>query len=68
MQRLGYLHELGDKLAIVTGEPQKAQDLSDGGRGGPLFDNAYFLFIGTYTLGRDDVPKVCDLSAEELTF
>ena len=32
--------------------------------GGPLFDNAYFL----YTLGRDDVPQVCDLPTEDLTF
>ena len=35
---------------------------------GQLFDNAYFLFISYYPLGIDDVPQVCDLYAEELTF
>ena len=27
-----------------------------------------FLFIGLYTLGRANVPPVCDLSVEELAF
>ena len=25
------------------------------------FDNACFLFVSHYTLGRDDVPQVCNL-------
>ena len=68
MQGHGYLCKLGDKPIIIPSEPQKALHLSDSGGGGPLFDNAYCLFIGNYTLGGDDVPQVCDLSAEQLTF
>ena len=34
----------------------------------PYFDDIYFLSIGYYTLGGDDMPQVCDLSVEELTF
>ena len=68
MQRPDYLCKPRDEPVIVPSEPQKALDLSDDGWGGPLFDNTYFLFIGHYTLGRDDMPQVCDLSVEELTF
>ena len=68
MQRLHYLHELRDEPPIAHSEPQAAPDLSDGGGVGSPFDNTYFLFVSHYTLGRDDVPQVCDLSAEELTF
>ena len=68
MQRPDYLHKLGNKLAIVPSEPKKALDLSDGGGVGSLFDDIYFLSISHYTLGRDDVLLVWDLSVEELTF
>ena len=68
MQRLGYLHEFWDELVIVPSECQEAPDLSDSGRDGPHFDNTYFFFVSFYTLGRDVVPQVYDLSVEELTF
>ena len=56
MQRLGYLHKPGDKLAVILSEPKKALGLSDCGGCGPLFDNIYFLFISLYSLGGHDVP------------
>ena len=68
VQRLGYLCKLEDKLVIVPSGPKKALDLSDGGRVGPLFDDIYFLSVGHYTLGRYNVPQVCDLSLDELAF
>ena len=34
VQRLGYLSQLGDKLAIVLREPKEAPDLDDSGRWG----------------------------------
>ena len=68
MQRQDYLCELWDKPTIVLGKYQETLGLGDGGGDRPCFDHAYFLFVGYYTLGRNSVPQLCDLSAEELTF
>ena len=64
MQGPDTLHKLRDEPAVIPSEPNKALDLRDGGGGGPLFDNIYFFFVGCYSLGQDDVPKVCDLLME----
>ena len=64
MQGLGYLHELGDELAIVSHESKKTLDLSDSG-GGRLFTNSiYFAIISNYSLGRDNVSQICNLPVE----
>ena len=42
MQGSGYLHELGDKSAIVHCEPKQAPDLSNGGGDGPLLIASIF--------------------------
>ena len=45
MQRLGYLHELEDELAIVPSEPQKAPDLCDSGGVGHLLITLIFSLL-----------------------
>ena len=63
MQGLGYWHELGDEPAVITHEPQETLDLSDGGGDRPISNSIYFAFIGHYSLGRGNVPYVCNLPA-----
>ena len=63
MQGSGYLCELGDGLAVITHEPKETSDLS-GGWGRPFSNSIYFAFVSSYSLGRGNVPKVCNLPAE----
>ena len=48
MQRLGYLHELGNKLVIVPGEPQEAPDLGDSDGVGHFL--IMFIFSSSVTI------------------
>ena len=67
MQRPGYLHKLGDKQAIVPSEPQETLALSDSGSAFLIT----FIFSSSVTtpwVETMNVPQVCDLSVEELTF
>ena len=56
MQGSGYLHELRDETAIVSCEPRKTLDLSDGGGGRPFSNSIYFAVISCYSLGRQCAP------------
>ena len=56
MQGLCYLCELWDKLPIILCKSQKALDLSYISQGRPFLDGFYFILIGGYSLGRNDMP------------
>ena len=64
MQGLDYLCELGYEQAIIFCEPKRTSDFSKSGVGGPIFDGIYLSLIGHYSLGRDNVSQICDLSVE----
>ena len=68
MQGLGHLCELGDEPVVITCEPQETSDLCDGGWDRPFSNSIYFALIAYYSLGRDNVPQICDLPAEQLVF
>ena len=68
VQGSGYLCELGDELKVVTCEPKETLDLSDSGWGRPFSNSIYFAFICHYSLGQDNVAKVCNLPMEKLIF
>ena len=61
MHGLGHLCELGDELAVVTCKPKKTSNLSDGDGHRPFSNSIYFAFVGHYSLGRDNVPQICNL-------
>ena len=64
MQGFGYLHKCGNEPAAGTRKPKETLDLHDSGGGRPF----YLTFIDCYSLSRDNVPQVCNLPAEKLTF
>ena len=64
MQGSGYLCELGDESAIVSHEPKELLDLGDIGRGRAFSNSIYFAFVSCYSLGRDNVPQVCNSPVE----
>ena len=68
MQGSGHLHKLGDALTVITYKPQETSDLCDDGGGRPFSYSIYFAFISHYSLGRGNVPQLCDLPVEKLTF
>ena len=67
MHRSYHLHELWDKLPIIPCKSKKALDLSYISWGGPFLDGFYFTLIGGYSLDRNDMPQLGDLTSEQLT-
>ena len=68
MQESGYLHELWDKLPIISCKSQETSDLSYISWGRPFLDGFYFAFIVGYFMGRNGMPQVDNLPSEQLTF
>ena len=64
MQGMGHLCEFGDKSTTISHEPMETTDFSNSGGGGPIFDGIYPSLISHYSLGRDNVPQICNLPAE----
>ena len=49
VQRLEHMHEHRDEVVIVSCDPKKAPDLSDGGGEEPFSNSIYFTFVGCYS-------------------
>ena len=66
MQGLGYLHELWDKVPIVTHKSQETLDLSYIVWDQPLLIHLYLTFISGYSFGRDYISQIGNLLSDQL--